>query len=109
MGQLFPVAEVALIPIVAIVCAVGLPMLIPIAAIFLHHQRKMAELMRMGMNTQTDQALAHVLAELQSMRSSMTDMQDRVNQLAISADTAPIRSSPPSFNAPDIASEEVKA
>ena len=86
------------VPIVAIV--VGIPLMIPIVANFAAHQRKMAEIMRGTQSAGNDQALAHVIGELQALRSNMNQMNDRLNQLAISVDgptSTPKQLDPPSL------------
>lgn len=78
-----------MIPIVAILCTMGLPMLIAIVAIMTGHQRKMAELMRSGMDNQSGQAVGHLMSEVQALRGQVAQMQDRLNQMTLMLDARP--------------------
>ncbi|MES1228269.1 MAG: hypothetical protein ABUL72_06320 [Armatimonadota bacterium] len=95
-----------IIPIVAIVCAVGIPLMIPIVAIMTGHQRKMAELMRGGQNSHTDQVVGQLAAEVHSLRQTVAQMQDQMNQLAISVD-GPARRSQHNTVVPEIPTGDV--
>lgn len=63
-----------LIPIVAL-C-------IPIVAILVKHQQRMAELMQQGSQNNNSE----ILRELQAMRAEMAQLRERVNQQAIVVD-----------------------
>jgi hypothetical protein len=52
---------------------------IPIVAILVNHQQKMAQILRSGQNNE-------ILDELRSIRGEMQVLTDRVNQLAIDQD-----------------------
>ncbi|MES1228268.1 MAG: hypothetical protein ABUL72_06315 [Armatimonadota bacterium] len=72
-----------LIPLLAI----ALPMVIAIVALLTEHQRKMTELIHKN-HSQSDSTLQQMAAELNEVRRTMGQLNDRVNQLSISADDA---------------------
>ena len=69
-----------MIPIVAILAVFG----IPIIAILTTHQRKMAELIHGGAQTQND--LAPILHEVRSMREEMNELKQELYQQKIEMD-----------------------
>ncbi len=62
-----------LIPIVAIFCVIGLPMIAGIVSLLLKHQRQMAELMRQGSREETA-----LQGELQAIRRELSDFKNAV-------------------------------
>jgi hypothetical protein len=81
------------IPLVAIVCAVGIPLMIPIVAILTAHQRKMAELYRQGgvapvADPQTQIRLAQLESEVGRLR-------ELVHEQTIALDSMRSLSAPP--------------
>ncbi len=72
-------AELDIIPIVAIICCIGLPMLIPIIHLLLKHQRAMAELTR-GQG----QIGAGVNAEIDRMRNEIKDLKTTLVEHSLS-------------------------
>ncbi len=67
-----------MIPIIAVILIFGTP----IAAIFTHHQRKMAELLNQPRN-EGDQRLVH---ELHQLRSELNDMRSVLHEQQIALD-----------------------
>lgn len=73
------------IPMVTIVCAVGIPLMIPIVAILTSHQRKMAELYRQGSgNPVVDQQTGIRLAQLES---EVARLRELVHEQTIAIDS----------------------
>lgn len=78
-----------LIPLAGICLVFGIPLI----AILTHHQRKMAEMIHKRQQ-ETVQNPA-MLAEITALRQQVANLQDRVNQIAISADTTVTATPPP--------------
>jgi hypothetical protein len=77
-----------LVPIVALLLVFG----IPIIAILTAHQQKMAKLIH-GQRPQIDPA---VIEEIRSLRTEVSQLQDRVNTMMLDQDTArKLAASPP--------------
>jgi hypothetical protein len=77
-----------LVPIVALLLVFG----IPIIAILTAHQQKMAKLIH-GQRPQMDPA---VIEEIRSLRTEISQLQDRVNTMMLDQDTArKLAASPP--------------
>ncbi len=73
-----------LIPIVAIVCAIGVPLMIPIVAIMAAHQRKMAELYRQG--GPAGQPDAGTLARVGQLEAEVAQLRELVHEQTIALD-----------------------
>ena len=67
---------------------IGLPMVLAVIVVLAEHQRKMTKLLQKTTAT-SDQALAQVVAELQSLRHDVNRIQDQVSQLSIASDFQP--------------------
>ncbi len=77
-----------LIPIVAIFCVFGLPMIIGLVSIMLKHQRTMAELIHSnkGVNIEQEHEIAALRSEIENLKSALYDhsssIDDNVRALA---------------------------
>lgn len=72
-----------LIPIVAIFCAIGLPMIAGIVSLLLKHQRQMAELIQQGSREETG-----LHGELEAIRRELSDLKNVVLDHSMSLDNA---------------------
>jgi hypothetical protein len=77
-----------LIPIVAIFCVFGLPMIIGLVSILLKHQRNMAELIHQsrGVNQEQESEIARLKSEVEALKAALyehsTSVDDNVRSLA---------------------------
>lgn len=82
-----------IVPIIAIVCAVGIPLMIPIVAILTAHQRKMAEMYRTGIQgAPPDQ---HTLMRVAQLEAEVGRLRELVHEQTIALDSMRSLPSPP--------------
>ena len=82
-----------MVPIIAIVCTVGIPLMIPIVAILASHQRKMAELYRQGApGQQPDAQTQYRIAQLEGEVSRLREL---VHEQTIALDSMRSLPGPP--------------